>query len=437
MLEKLKTQLEKIPSSQTVYIAYSGGLDSHVLLHCLAQLWQHSKKQLYAVHINHGLSPHADSWAAHCRKTCESLNIPIEIITVNAKASPGESPEAAARDARYAALAEFITPGSCLFTAHHRDDQAETLLLQLFRGAGVNGLASMPMCRSFGAAMLCRPLLAFSRAELLEYAQSQQWQWCDDDSNTDLTFDRNLLRHELLPAIEKNWQGLKKNLARTAENLSEAKQCLEALAESDYASVKAPGSTLNIPKLLRLSVARQNNLLRYWLRDLKLPIPSQTKLHHIRSNILHARQDASPLVHWQGAEVRRYRQSLFAMPPLLPIDTAMSFTWDLQNPLLLPGDLGRLTAEQVLGKGLDLKGHKAITIRFRQGGERIELAGREGTHSLKKLFQEWGIPPWQRDRIPLLYADNELIAVPDRAIKAGHLAESGQIGVDIGFEDCY
>ncbi len=372
-------------------IAYSGGMDSHVLLHILYSLRQQNPKLLLrAVHVHHGLSANADAWVAHCRKVCSELEIEFIVKYVDVPSNKGKhSLEAIARKLRYQEFAKLLHADECVVTAHHADDQAETVLLQMFRGAGVNGLAAMPKLKDH----LLRPLLQFSRAELQQYAEEHKLQWIEDESNENTGFERNFMRHELLPEIRNRWPGIVAVLGRVAENCGEALELLEQVAEQDYELIKGQTKdTLAISKLLELDIARQNNVIRYWLKKLNLPIPRHIKLQHIRTDVLSCRENANPLVHWQGTEVRRYRGELYAMAPLDKFDPD-KVIMELQNS----GALKQY--------GDDIK------IKFRVAGERVKVKNRCGHHQLKKLMQEWGVPPWLRDRVPLIFLNDELVAI--------------------------
>ena len=410
--DELYKKIFKLTRHHEFLIAYSGGMDSHVLLHSLVMLRKrHPELQLRSVHVHHGLSSNADLWVEHCRRICTDLNVEFIVRYVKAKSRNKRSPEAVARKLRYQEFANLLTKDECLLTAHHADDQAETLLLQLFRGSGTKGLAAMPEHKGFMLGTLVRPLLEFSRQELYEYAKQNNLNWIEDESNENIGYDRNFIRHQLLPIVKKRWSSILKTLARVAEHCANASELLSVLAEQDY--VKVCGSkpnTLSIKKLLQLDTARQSNIIRYWLHKLNLPTPTSIKMQHIIKDILHCRIDATPVVHWQYAEVRRYRDDLYAFKPLEKYDTSMILVWDITKPLKLPADLGMLHPDILKDHEIDLVTAKNITVRFRQGGERFKIEGRTGTHELKKIFQENGIPPWQRDRVPLIYQDNELVA---------------------------
>ncbi|NIR59118.1 MAG: tRNA lysidine(34) synthetase TilS, partial [Gammaproteobacteria bacterium] len=272
------------------WVAYSGGLDSLVLLHALAARRDRLGAPLAAVHVDHGLHPDSGRWAAHCARTCAALGVPYECRVVEATAASGESPEAAARRARYEALAGLLEPGACLLTAHQRDDQAETLLLQLLRGAGPDGLAGMPMCRPLGAGWHLRPLLDWERADLHAYARAQGLEWVEDASNRDTGIDRNYLRHIVLPALRERWPGAPATLARAARHQAEAAELLVALGRADAraAADAAPG-TLRASALRDLPAPRQRNLLRAWIARAGLPAPSAAQLERVRLDVCASR----------------------------------------------------------------------------------------------------------------------------------------------------
>ncbi len=429
--EKLRFLLEKYSDSVNFWISYSGGLDSQVLLHALKHLLPVTR--LRAIHINHSWHVDAIKWAERCQHSCEQLGIYCEVITVDARPKAGESPEAYARQARYKAIAKRIPAGDYLLTAHHRDDQAETLLLQLLRGSGLRGLASMPFCQPFAKAYLMRPLLKFSRAELYAYAKEQQLIWIEDSSNMDLRFNRNFIRHQVLTLIQQRWPQANKTLARTAENTSEAHCLLEEIAYEDWRAVQGPVfNTLIISCLLGLSVARRRNVLRYWLSRLNFPIPSQKQLQQIEA-LLVSKVDASPQVNWGGVQLRRYRDTLYALT-LENEQTLLNsaIPWVLNQTLLLPR-LGLLTASKILGQGLtcSLMEERQVQVSFRHGGERFYSSDRLGSHPLKKLFQEWAVPPWQRNKIPLIFYQQELIAVAGYGVHADFAAKQNELGLVI------
>ena len=333
-------------------VAYSGGVDSHVLLHLVVkQCRELAGRVLAAVYVDHGLQVASVAWAEHCRQVCRELGVQLICLSVDAQAAAGESPEAAARRARYSTLEELVGEGDALLVAHHRDDQAETLLLQLLRGAGPRGLAAMPASAPLGKGRLLRPLLELERAQILDYARAHGLCWVDDPSNADKDLDRNYLRHEILPRLKTRWPGMSRTLTRSARRCAESSALNDELAENDLFSIINKGC-LSVPDLALLAAPRQRNVLRYWLRTLDLPSPSEAQLERVLSDVIAALQDREPCVQWAGAQVRRYRNHLYAMAPLPPFDPTRVWSWSSPLvPLLIPG-VGRLELRLAQGQGL-------------------------------------------------------------------------------------
>ncbi len=434
LLETLKS----FPTTPRYWIAYSGGCDSHVLLHALVSLRDSlTSTAIAAVHIDHGLSPDSVKWSRHCAAQCDQLGVPCEVIRVDAKPRTGQSPEAVAREARYRAFTQLLKEGEGLLMAHHRDDQAETVLLQLLRGAGPAGLAAMPVFSPYAKGFIGRPLLSVSRTAIRRYGEHAGLRWIDDPSNFDKAFDRNYLRHAVVPPLQTRWPAFSQTLSRVARYQAEALQLCDSLAVRDLRDVEATArGVLVVSELLGLDSARQRNVIRFWLRQLCLPLPSAKTLQCIQEEALNAEHDSVPLVEWRGAQIRRYRDHLFAMAPLPLLDTSRTLEWDMENALSLPADLGVLRARTVSGFGLrqEIGNIEPMTIRFRQGGERLQPAGRDHSHALKKLFQEAGVPPWQRSRVPLLYIGVRLAAVVGFWISERFAAKEGETGTVVVWE---
>ncbi|MEO6696774.1 MAG: tRNA lysidine(34) synthetase TilS [Gammaproteobacteria bacterium] len=426
---QLQHILSRFPAKR-YWVAYSGGLDSHVLLHVLARL---PNKSVHAVHVDHGLQENSAQWVKHCEAICAALQIPLLSLHINIDLEPGGSLEAAARDARYQAIASLMEDGDVLLTAHHQDDQAETVLLQLLRGAGPAGLAGMPACSVFSNGLHVRPLLNFTQAQLRAYAEMQRLVWIEDQSNRDLKFDRNYLRHEITPRLRARWPSYARTLSRSAAHSAEAAELMEALAEIDLHPITQSVTPLSITALRSLDEARQRNALRTWIKRLDLPVPNTTHLDHILHDVVNAKYDSTPLVHWRGAEIRRYRDLIYAMRPLSTHDAKQILMWETNISLTLPNDLGHLTATPAKGKGIKaaLWQTLTVTVRFRRGGEQCRPVGRKETHELKKLFQESGIPPWQRDRIPLVYLDEQLAAVAGLWVCEPFQASPEEEGIEV------
>ena len=429
--------LSAYPPAPHYWLAYSGGLDSQVLLHCIAsQRERLGGAALTAVHINHQLQPAAPAWVEQCRLEAERRQVAFRAIQVDARPQPGESPEAAARNARYRALQQVLAPDDVVLTGQHQTDQAETLLLQLLRGAGPAGLASMPVRKPFGCGWLLRPLLDCRRAELLAYGKAQGLHWIEDDSNNDERFDRNFLRHQILPVLRQRWPAAEKTLARSAQLAGEASELLTELAQQDLAVLTAGAAdSLCLQQLMTLSPSRQRNVLRYWLQRLGLPLPSQAQLQQLSKQMLEARQDAQPSIVWPGCEVRRFRGRLYARTGT-PFDSSQRIHWPVPSgfpqecpeALYVPG-IGRLQWVEDSRGGLCKSYLHNLTIRFRRGGERFQPFGRQHGQRLKKLLQDAAVPPWERDRLPLIFSDNQLIWVPGLGPEASCCVSPGQNGM--------
>ncbi|OOG27235.1 tRNA lysidine(34) synthetase TilS [Thioalkalivibrio denitrificans] len=406
----LRPFLRLLPSASRYLVAYSGGLDSHVLLHMLAALRGSGFPEVRAVHVHHGLNARADAWVAHCEAVCERLGVPLDVLRVDARAETGESPEAAARTARYGALEGLLQSGDGLLTAHHQRDQAETLLLQLMRGAGPAGLAAMPAWQPLGAGWHGRPMLQMGRADLEAYARAEALDWIEDDSNLDTRFDRNLLRTRIMPALRERWPALDETLSRAAAHQAETLGLLGDLARVDLENLRGevPG-TLSVMALSTLRPARIRNALRFWLLEKGLPSPPRTRLQSVLDDVLTAGPDAMPCVAWEGAQLRRYRDALHALAPRPPHDPNLRLAWDGRTPLHIDTLGLTLTPEWLASQGVDPDKEGPFQVAFRRGGETLRVRGQ--TRELKKLMQERGVPPWERDRAPLVYRGEALVAV--------------------------
>jgi tRNA(Ile)-lysidine synthase len=422
------------PRAPRFWVAFSGGVDSRVLLEVMAASAAQLPGPVSAIHVDHGLHPRSPDWARHCAGVCERLRIPFVTESVNASAPAGASPEAWARRMRYRALRRHVGVGEMLLTAHHLDDQAETVLLQLFRGGGPAGLAGMPPLRPFAAGHHGRPLLEFSRAALREWAAQARLDWIEDESNVDPRFDRNFLRREILPLLATRWPGLAATLAKAAELQAQTASILAAVADQDlrYCAVR---DALDVGKLLELGAERRANAVREWLRRAGLPLPGAAQLRLLDQEVIGARPDRIPCLRWPGAEVRRYRARLYAMAPPGERDPRAAVRWRLSDPL--PLRHGILVAER--GAPGDLRADACaggeVEIRFRKGGERLKPAGSAHTRDLRTLFQERGVPPWARNRIPLLYIDGKLAVVPGLWVDSGFSAGASSAAWRINWKE--
>ncbi|QWP74639.1 tRNA lysidine(34) synthetase TilS [Lysobacter sp. K5869] len=381
-------------------VGYSGGLDSSVLLHALAAAPAARARGLRAWHVHHGLHADADAWAAHCARICAGYGLELSVSRVSVARGGGDGPEAAARAARHAAFAADLGAGEVLALAHHRDDQAETLLLRLLRGSGPDGLAAMREWRDCGRGRLWRPLLALPRAALEAYAQRHGLEWIDDPSNEEERYDRNFLRHRALPLLRERWPQADATLAQSARLQDEAASLLEADDAAALAQVRSlDPHALAREGLRALAPARRARVLRRWIAALELPpLPAQG-VAQIERELLPARADAEAEFAWNGAAVRAWRDLLYAQWQRAPLPREWRVEWDGRAPLALPG-----------GGRLRLDGAAAFDAPLiacaRAGGERIALPGRAHRHSLKHALQALGVPPWERERLPLLLDDD-------------------------------
>lgn len=401
--------VKKLSLYKRIFVGFSGGLDSTVLVHSLAT---HPSllNQITAVHINHGISPNALAWQQQCQQFCKEYQIPL--ITQQVEFERHANIEEEARKARYQVFANLLTTEDCLLLGHHLNDQAETLLLQLFRGAGIDGLAAMQAIKKFAQGVLLRPFLQYSREILENYALAERLNWIDDESNLNTDFSRNYLRHQVLPQLERRWPAAVNNLVRTTHHCQQAQANLEDLAIIDCPALNQSSIILPLSSLKNLSFARLSNVLRMWLKINQIKLPSNLIFKRIISEVIEAREDAKPQVVWKEGCVRRYQQTLYLSnnDPAVLLQTQ---NWISFPQTLVINGLGRLQVKMA-NQGLVLPTPAQIEIRFRQGGELFHWHGQ--TKQLKKLFQEWHIPPWQRDSIPLLYVNKQLAVVIGYAI---------------------
>ena len=410
-------------NSQSILVAFSGGLDSTVLLHQLVQ-WraQHPEVALRAIHIHHGLSPHADSWVQHCESVCMQWQVPLVVERVHLE-DDGLGIEAQARRARYQAFAQTLLPGEVLMTAQHLDDQCETFLLALKRGSGPAGLSAMGESSPFAGTQLIRPLLAQTREALEAWARQHELCWIEDESNQDDAYDRNFLRLRVTPLLQQRWPHFAQAAARSAALCAEQESLLDELLANDLADCVTAQGTLLLAPLMMMSGVRRAALLRRWLAGVNAPMPSRDGLERIWQEVALAREDASPCFRLGEYEVRRYQSQLWWVKSV-DGQSETVIPWSCrETPLTLPAGLGSV---QLISAG-ELRmpqAGEAISIRFKAPGV-LHIVGRNGGRKLKKIWQEQGIPPWRRDTTPLLFYGETLIAAAGVFVTREGIAEDG------------
>ena len=417
-------------SSPNLLLAYSGGVDSCVLLHALLQAQKRLNFNLQAMHVHHGLSPNADNWAAFCAKTCAAYQVPLEVVKVTLDKVAGLGVEAAAREARYQSL--FQSNADYILLAHHQDDQAETLLLQMLRGAGLKGLSSMA---GYDASRhLLRPLLDISRLTIEDYAKSAQLTWIEDESNLDTRYDRNYCRHKVMPVLKARFPSASETLARSASHMAEAASLLDELAQMD-ALACVSDDRMNIEQLSTLNLLRAKNLFRWWLSNLGFLAPSKDKLDDMLRQLMNAGADAGIKIILDKANdsyLRRYQGFAYIETNHTDYASNIAMVWQGEDALTMP-DGTLLLFERKQGQGLAvdrLGGHK-LRIANRHGGERFKPDLARPTRTLKHLLQEANMPPWLRKRLPLVYLNDTLAVVPNIGVNCMMQATQRDMGLVI------
>jgi tRNA(Ile)-lysidine synthase len=367
--------------------------------------------KLVVVHVNHGISANSSLWQIHCEHFCHSLG--INLITQSVQFDRLANIEERARVARYAIFSSLLGEDDCLLLGHHLDDQAETFLLQLFRGSGVDGLSAMAEMSQFELGMLARPFLSHPRKQLEYYAKWHQLPWIEDESNQDNHYARNYVRNKIIPLLQSKWPGVTYSIARSAIHCQQAKRNLDTLALNDFSDNEEGSDTLIrnslfIGLLKKLSFDRIANILRMWLKNNRVQMPSTLTFHRLIHEVIFAGPDAVPEVTWGDVWVRRYKQHLY-LDRRNGANFSSSIEWSAFPLPLIVENLGLNLLAKNTNQGLVVPPGAKIFVKFRQGGERIFWHGQ--SKQLKKLFQEWEVPPWLRERIPLIYFDDTLAAV--------------------------
>jgi tRNA(Ile)-lysidine synthase len=398
----------------------------------LASLAPARERGLRALHVDHSLHARSADWSTHCSAFAAQLAIPFITATATVSAA-GKGVEDAARGARYRAFADHLQPGESLALAHHADDQAETVLLKLLRGAGPQGLGGMRVLRDFGSGRLWRPLLNLPRELLLDYAQAHGLRWTEDPSNLDTRLRRNFLRAEILPRLTQRWPDATVAIAHSAAWARAAADFVEDHAQRALAQLQGVDpATLNWRDWLQLPDALRDPVLRLWLRALGHEEPAHFHVAELERQLRGAADDRAPCVRWDQCELRRYRELLYAMRPLVPVAEHWQASWN-GAPLALPaGGVLALRGDGDSAAKASLE--QPLTIHYRRGGEHIKPAGSTHTRELRLLLQEAGIPSWQRDRIPLISMDSELIAVGDLFLSAAAVELCARMEARIAWE---
>jgi tRNA(Ile)-lysidine synthase len=434
LLSTISVMLIPYLGFQRWYIAYSGGLDSHVLLHLTWRLRQEALRagksfpELRAVHVNHQLQADSSDWAAQCSSACNEYDIAIDVRAVTIEGR-GQGVESLARAARYQVFEEVVDEHSVLLLGHHQDDQAETFLLRLMRGAGAAGLAAMPVSRALGRGTLFRPLLNMARSQLEAYAAEHRLECIDDPSNRDPQHRRNFIRHRVMPVLAEVWPAYRHSITSAAELQGETSRLLNAYLSADVANISDADGTLDIRVLINFDRPRQRAVLRHYVFQHLGVRLDRAQSEELVGQFLHSSRDSQPMFELNNEmTLRAFRGRLICErgPPQYVFDRGLVQDWDGQQTCLISG-LGRLSAEA----GGEVVPRGKITVRFRSGGERCRIAGHAHSRPLKKLLQEWSVPPWKRDVLPLIYCDDEIAAIADIAICEGFQAAVGEPGLSL------
>jgi tRNA(Ile)-lysidine synthase len=417
IIDKLNAYLleANLPTSAHLTVAYSGGVDSLVLLHGLSALRGAFGFSLSAIHIHHGLSANADLWMAQCQAVCNGLDVPFKGARVVLRQASRTSLEAQAREARYQKLAELAEPGTWLMLGQHQDDQFETFLLQLKRGAGPKGLASMNQswhdAKSNKQLSFHRPLLDISQQQIIEYAQQHNLQWCEDESNQDTQYERNFLRHDVIPVLKKRWPEIAGAVSRSAQLCAQQQALLDQVCAEKLLAIESTDHSLQCAGLLALSQAWLCQVVRYWLAARAVPMPSQAVITKLKSEVLGAAEDADPILQWQGWQFRRFANRLYVIPVSQELAPQV-ITMDTNKRLTLPNDMGVLgLVKTEVYSGLKVE--KALPVQIKFGGfsQRFTPQGQPHSKPLKQWFKQWHIPPWQRTRVVQVMQGEHIIGL--------------------------
>ncbi|MDC0186050.1 tRNA lysidine(34) synthetase TilS [Gammaproteobacteria bacterium] len=408
-------------------IAFSGGMDSTVLLHVMKNIID-EKSQIRAIHINHNIVDNSKVWTKTCKSICKNFGIDIEIISLEVTHN-GYGLEAAARDERYKKLKEKLYENEYLLTAHHEEDQMETVFLRMARGTGLDGLQGINEKYSFGEGIIFRPMLEVSKTSVMDYAKEHQLKWVEDSSNQDTHFDRNFLRKKIIPQFRERWPSIASSVSRLSQLSAQNIKILNQIAEEDIGPI-ANMNELPLAKLLDKSFERANNMLRYIILANGMSIPSMKTLQDGLKEMLDPETDKS-VIAWKDYCIRKYKNHLYFLSnsDLEPNKVDVRIPWEIGKTVNLGENIGSIEATFIHGDGLSIeKCENKLTISYRQGGELIKPIGHRINKSLKNLFQENQILPWMRDKIPLIYYQDELVSVADLWFNQNYVASQNEAG---------
>ena len=417
---------------KSMTVALSGGVDSVVLLHLLHSLQKKHGFTLNATHVHHGLSKNADKWVKFCEKLCAKLSIPLDVHYVKLPQKKSLGIEGEARRLRYEKLLQ--SKSDLVVLAHHADDQAETFLLQLIRGAGVKGLSSM--AHFDDARRLWRPLLNTSRIDIEKYAKQHKLKWIEDESNLNTDFDRNFIRSKVLPILKNRFNHIIKVISRSSAHLAEAQNLLDDLAKLDLKKHLKSGNynhKLQVKSFNKLSLTRAKNILRYWLELNDQMMPSKDLLDELLRQVLHAKKDAELKIELsKDYEIRRYKDEIYLVHKNQKTHKNYEIVWNGESEILLPNGT-KLKFKKVKGKGISLEKikHKKLMISNRKGGESFNPDSKRPTKKIKQILQESDLPPWERVNLPLIFVGDELASVPNFGIDIKFQAKPKEEGLEV------
>jgi len=417
---------------KSMTVALSGGVDSVVLLHILHSLQKKNRFTLNATHVHHGLSKHADKWVRFCEKLCRDLSVPLDVHYVKLPQKKSLGIEGEARQLRYEKLLQ--SKSDLVVLAHHADDQAETFLLQLIRGAGVKGLSSM--AHFDDARRLWRPLLNQSRSDIESYAKKHKLKWIEDESNLNIDFDRNFIRSKVLPILKNRFNHIIKVISRSSSHLAEAQHLLDDLAKLDlkkHLKSNKYKHILQVKSLNKLSHSRAKNVLRYWLEINNQLMPSKDLLDELLRQVLTAKKDAELKIELsEDYEIRRYQDEIYLVKKNQQTNKNYEIVWQGEPEILLP-DGSKLKFKKVKGRGISFTKikDKKLIISNRKGGESFKPDSKRPTKKVKQLLQESDLPPWERESLPLIFVGNELASVPNFGVDIKFKTKPEEVGLGV------